>query len=314
MNGMDRDTAIREARALRGPGPSLLPGGVPPNRSVWSTGETWDTPGTLLRDDDWPPCGDEDADRLWEMAGQTLEFLYDIYGWAGINGAATDLKCLVHTGNVNAFWNGDLLTVGDGDGIYFSTFLADSTVVAHEIGHGIIQNTINLDYSGQAGALNESFGDIFGVLAEQYALGHDVHQADWLVGKGVFTDIVQGQAIRSLKSPGSAYDDPRLGRDPQPSTMAGYQNLAKDNGGAHINSGIPNYAFYLAAMGVGGHAWEQVGRVWMDVVLQRLVHPKTHFVWFAEASVRAASNRFGPDSLVRTSVEQAWRTVGVLSG
>lgn len=309
-----RDAALRASRSLMTPERAAGGATRPANRSVWDAHEGWEFPGTLVRDDGDTEVQDGEANRLWGVAGEILEFLYDIYGWSGINGCGTDLACVLHVGHAysNAFWNGELLAVGDGDQVNFTSFLVDSTVVAHEIGHGVVQNTVGLTYTGQSGALNESFGDVFGVLCEQYALDEMAVDADWLVGQGIFTPDINATALRSLKEPGTAYNDPRLGKDPQPSTMAGYWSTTEDQGGVHVNSGIPNHAFYLASMAVGGHAWEQTGRVWMDVMLRRMVGPHATFGSFALATVLAASNRFGPYSLVKTSVEQAWRQVGVL--
>lgn len=310
-----KDASVRAVRSLIAPDPELTCASVPANRSVWTASEGWSLPGTMLRDDLDPEVSDGEINRLWRMSGEILEFLYDIYGWSGVNGAGTDLPCVAHYGHAyaNAFWNGELLAIGDGDDVYFTTFLADSTVVAHETGHGIIQNTVGLEYHGQPGALNESFADVFGVLAEQYALQQAAEEADWLIGQGIFTPDVQGTALRSLKAPGTAYDDPNLGKDPQPATMAKYVQTTKDNGGVHINSGIPNHAFYLASVSVGGHAWEQTGRVWLDTVLQGRVSSTAGFLSFATATVAAASDRFGPFSQVKTSVERAWQAVGVLA-
>lgn len=104
--------------------------------------------------------------------------------------------------------------------------------------------------------MNESFSDIFGSLVKQQVLGQTAEEADWLIGEGIFTSKVKGSALRSLKAPGTAYDDPVLGKDSQPSDMSRFVQTNDDNGGVHTNSGIPNHAFYLAAVAIGGNAWE----------------------------------------------------------
>src|SRR5699024_6933438 len=116
------------------------------------------------------------------------------------------------------------------------------------------------------GALNESLSDVFGSLIKQYTLGQTAADADWLIGTGLLAPRVTGKALRSMKEPGTAYDDDVLGKDPQPSTMDGYVNTGRDNGGVHINSGIPNRAFYLVATALGGNAWERAGQIWYDVL------------------------------------------------
>src|SRR5690606_15620654 len=108
--------------------------------------------------------------------------------------------------------------------------------------------------------------DVFGALAKQYRLGQRAGQADWLIGAGLFTDAVQARALRSMAEPGTAYDDPLLGKDPQPGHMRDFVVTQEDNGGVHINSGIPNRAFHLAALALDGHAWEPAGRIWYDAL------------------------------------------------
>ena len=166
----------------------------------------------------------------------------------------------------NAFWNGERMVFGDGDGEIFTGFTGSLSVIAHELSHGVIEDEGGLVYRGQSGALNESIADVFGALVEQHHLGQTVDEASWLIGEGIFTDAVEGRALRSLAAPGTAYDDDVLGRDPQPAHMDGYVVTRDDNGGVHINSGIPNHAFYRTAMALGGHAWERAGRIWYRTI------------------------------------------------
>lgn len=127
----------------------------------------------------------------------------------------------------------------------------------------------------------------------------------------MFTDAVQGDALRSLKAPGTAYDDPRLGKDPQPATMADFIETTEDNGGVHLNSGIPNHAFYLAATALGGFAWKHAGLIWYDTILNSKLSPDCGFAAFAAATTTAATGRFGPESREVQAVRQAWQSVGV---
>ena len=160
----------------------------------------------------------------------------------------------------NAFWNGDQMVFGDGDGVIFTGFTKALDVIGHELTHGVTQFTANLDYNAQSGALNESFSDVFGSLVKQYRNGEDTASADWLIGKGILAPGIHGVALRSMKAPGTAYDDPKLGgKDPQPADMSGYVDTADDNGGVHLNSGIPNHAFFLLADQLGGNAWDDAG-------------------------------------------------------
>src|SRR5262249_60002567 len=83
-----------------------------------------------------------------------------------------------------------------------------------------------------------------------------------LIVAGLFSWRIPGDALRWMKAPGTAYDDPLLGgKDPQPAHMSNYVQTTSDNGGVHINSGIPNHAFYLAAVALGAHSWDKAGPI-----------------------------------------------------
>ena len=116
------------------------------------------------------------------------------------------------------------------------------------------------------------------VVSYLRAGGHDVDEA------------VDGeQALRSMRDPGTAYDNPVLGKDPQPAHYADRFTGSGDNGGVHINSGIPNRAFYLAATKLGGRAWETAGRIWYDTLTSGRVTPTMDFSAFAVATEAAAA-------------------------
>ena len=151
----------------------------------------------------------------------------------------------------NAFWDGGQMAYGDGDGRIFSTFI-EISVIGHEMSHGVIQFSGGLVYEGQSGALNESFADVFGAITRQHVEETGVHESDWLIGKGILGPEIQGEALRSMKMPGTAYSDALLGQDPQPYHMDFFVTTTDDNGGVHINSGIPNHAFFLYCMYMGG--------------------------------------------------------------
>ena len=141
---------------------------------------------------------------------------------------------------------------------------------------------------GQAGALNESFSDVFGSLVKQYSLKQKANKADWLIGNVLCTRKVKGIALRSMKEPGTAYDHPTIGKVPQPARMKDYVNTTSDNGGVHINSGIPNRAFYLAAIELGGYAWEKAGRIWYIALTERL-RERSNFQRAANITYEVAS-------------------------
>jgi hypothetical protein len=310
------DNQIRSAPAPAGPAADEGHGGDPPTalgptRTISDARSSTDLPGDLVRDEGADPIGDPAADEAYDGLGATWSLYHDVYGRNSVDGLGLPLDATVHFGNGydNAFWNGQRMVFGDGDGVTFRRFTVALDVIGHELTHGVTQLTAGLAYQGQSGALNESVSDVFGSLVKQRALGQDAAAADWLIGAGLFTDTVQGAALRSMKAPGTAYDDPTLGKDPQPATMADYVETTDDNGGVHINSGIPNHAFYLVALAIGGDAWQVAGRIWYDVLTGGTLTPDTDFADFSAASSVAADRLFG--AAAARAVADAWRQVGV---
>ncbi|MEW2623519.1 M4 family metallopeptidase [Streptomyces sp. NPDC048106] len=282
-----------------------------PHRTLYDTHHTQDLPGTKVREEGSDPGSDASVNRAYAGLGATFDLYLKVYGRHSIDGNGMPLDATVHFGEDydNAFWNGEQMVFGDGDGKVFLDFTIPVDVIGHELTHGVTQHTANLEYFGQSGALNESLSDVFGSLIKQYALGQTAAEADWLIGAGLLAPGVHGTALRSMKAPGTAYDDPHLGKDPQPATMEHYVRTGRDNGGVHINSGIPNHAFYLAAKALGGHAWEKAGQVWYDALTGGDLKPDAQFADFATLTVKAARERFGADEL--QAVQKAWEQVGV---
>ncbi len=210
----------------------------------------------------------------------------------------------------NAFWNGNQMVYGDGDGDLFNRFTIAIDVIGHELTHGITQYEANLTYRDQPGALNESFSDVFGTMVKQRALNQQANEADWLIGEGLFTSNVNGEALRSMKAPGTAYNDPVIGKDPQPAHMRDYAKVSYDNGGVHINSGIPNHAFYLVATEIGGYAWEKAGMIWYIVLRDRL-SSRAQFQDAANMTYQVAAELYGNGSTEQQAVKNGWNGVGI---
>ncbi|WP_144764110.1 M4 family metallopeptidase [Curtobacterium sp. 9128] len=286
-----------------------------PQRSVFDAHGTTTLPGTLVRREGSTDTGDAAVDEAYAGLGATHAFWLDVFDRVSIDGAGLPLVASVHYGSDydNAYWDGTQMVFGDGDGEVFRRFTIALDVIGHELAHGVTQYTADLTYQGQSGALNESVSDVFGSLVAQYTAGQTAEQATWLIGEGLFTPAVHGVALRSMKAPGTAYDDPVLGKDPQPATMADYLDTTEDSGGVHTNSGIPNHAFYLAATAIGGKAWEGAGAVWWDALTSPQVSASIDFAGFARVTVSAAEARFGAGSPQASAIGDAWRTVGVLS-
>jgi Zn-dependent metalloprotease len=284
-----------------------------PFRRISDAGNAEQLPGKTVRDEGAPATGDVAVDEAYDGFGATWKLYEEVYGRNSIDGAGLRLLGTVHYGEdyQNAFWNGTRMVFGDGDGEIFGRFTASLDVIGHELTHGVVEHTAALAYSGQSGALNESIADVFGVLVKQYALSQDAAAADWLIGGDLLLPGVKGVALRSMVHPGTAYDDPRLGKDPQPDNMSGFVKTTDDNGGVHYNSGIPNRAFALAATAIGGPAWEKAGRVWYDVLTGGALAADADFADFAQLTIAAAATRFGADSPEAAGVRDGWTTVGV---
>lgn len=275
-------------------------------------------PGRLVRSEGQPATGDPATDEAYDGAGSTYDLYWDIYARNSIDGNGLRIDSTVHyqRGYDNAFWNGEQMVYGDGDEDLppeqrlFNRFTIAIDIIGHELAHGVTQYEANLVYSNQPGALNESMSDVFGSLVKQRALGQTASQADWIIGQGLFTANVNGQGIRSMKAPGTAYDDPVLGKDPQPAHMQDYKSVPYDNGGVHINSGIPNHAFYLTAVEMGGNAWEKAGRIWY-VTLRDKLSSRSDFQAAARLTFEAAGELFGAGSLEQQAVRTGWSGVGI---
>ncbi|ARP74055.1 peptidase M4 [Streptomyces pluripotens] len=283
-----------------------------PHRTIYDAHHAQDLPGTQVRTEGAEPVSDATVNRAYAGLGATFELYLTAYGRHSIDDDGLPLDATVHFGEGydNAFWNGEQMVFGDGDGEIFLDFTIPVDVIGHELTHGVTQHTANLEYYGQSGALNESVSDVFGSLIKQYTLGQTATEADWLIGAGLLAPRVTGTALRSMKAPGTAYDDSTLGKDPQPARMEDYVHTNRDNGGVHINSGIPNHAFYLVAAALGGRAWERAGQIWYDVLTGGDLASDALFADFATLTVQVARERYGAGDELQ-AVQKAWEQVGV---
>ncbi len=241
------------------------------------------TPGT-------PESGDVAVDEASAGITATLEMFAEGLGRTSYDDAGAMVSITVHYGRDydNAFWDGTQLVFGDGDGEIFERFTKPVDVLGHEFAHAVTESTAGLVYRGQSGALNESVSDVFAICLKQRLLGQDAASGSWLIGEELFLPAVQARGLRDMAAPGTAYDDPRLGRDPQPDHMDRFVETTDDNGGVHINSGIPNRAFHLAAVALGGTSLEGAGQVWYAALTSGDVSPTADFAAFAAATIAAA--------------------------
>ena len=310
---------VRTVQAARAASAAEAPPGMrqlqpgPVNRSVFDAKSGESLPGLLVRKEGEAATGDPAADEAYDGLGHTHSLYADVFGRNSIDGFGMPLKATVHFGKLydNAFWDGQQMVFGDGDGEIFERFTRSLSVIGHELTHGVTQFSAGLAYRNQAGAINESVSDVFGAMVEQYVRRQSSADASWLIGEGLFTPQVEGSALRSMKAPGTAYDDDVLGKDPQPDSMDSYVRTSADNGGVHINSGIPNRAFCLVALALGGNAWEAPGQIWYDTLTGGSLPPKATFSVFAKATAASARELFGAESAEHDAVRKAWETVKV---
>ncbi len=301
---------LRGARLLMADALRAVPRGSL-HRTIYDARHAERLPGGLVREEGGKRSRDGHVNDAYDGLGATFRFYDEALGRNSIDGNGLGLDATVHYGRkyMNAFWDGHEMVFGDGDGEIFGAFTSHVDVIGHELTHGVIGYEAAFDYEDQSGALNESFADVFGSLVLQYARKQTARQASWRIGEGLLVQFPK-QAIRSLAAPGTAYDNDLLGKDPQPAHFRDYRpdDYPDDNGGVHVFSGIPNHAFYLAAMKLGGNAWEKAGRIWY-LALTDLLSRRATFGDAALATVTGADRLFGPTAV--RAVRQAWSEVGV---
>lgn len=286
-------------------------GDIKVNRSVYCAGNKMDLPGSLARSEGQKANKDKSVNKAYDGSGITWDFFYKMFGRNSIDNNGMELVSTVNFGRNynNAFWNGSQMTYGNGDGKIFTTFLIID-VIGHEISHGVTERTAGLQYYRQSGALNESFSDVFGSCIKQYSLNQTAEQADWLVGEGIWGSSVDGIALRNMLNPGTAYDDERIGKDPQPDHMDKYIDTDNDNGGVHWNSGIFNRIFANTAIKLGGHSWEKAGKIWYHTLTTKL-NKNSQFQDCANALVSSASELYGKNSKEQKTVIDCCKLVGI---
>lgn len=241
----------------------------------------------------------------------TLTFWKSTFNLDSYDNHAIEIDAVVRfmKNYVNAFFNGKQMVYGDGNK-YFNQFVKYLDVAGHEMWHAVTGDRLN--YQGQSGALNEHYSDVMGLCLELWKaeqLGQPIAVKDfhWLVGNGLITYKGQGYALRSFIAPGTAYNIPPLGKDPQPADFTGVDpNMTDDNGGVHIYSGIPNHVFYLVSMHF--QDWKGPAHFWKDC-LDTINNPDITFAEFAAFQIKKA--QADGNSEMVAALTQAWDAVKV---
>ena len=283
------------APALRAASPSL----------VYDCQQGTSTPGLPVSNPS--AAADGPTKRACEKALAVARFYLEVFGRDSIDDNHMTLVSSVHysVGFTNAFWNGAQMIYGDGDGEIFADFTNGDDVIGHELTHGVTQHSAGLVYSDEAGGLNESFSDVFGSMFRQWQSGQDVVNADWLIGKEIMgpAALARGYTcLRDLANPAAAHC-----LAPQPTHYSQYQ-AGMD---PHYSSGIPNLAFYKAAMAVGGQSWTKLGKVWYEALTNFAPSPNLSMSQFANRTRTISGNSFPNDATVSSAVDKAWTAVGL---
>lgn len=269
-------------------------------------------PGKLVRSEGQAATQDVAVNEAYNHSGTTYDFYRKLFDRNSLDGNGLTLVSSVHLGTDlnNAYWTGLQMAYGDGDGALFVRFTKSLDVVAHELTHGVITHECNLAYRNQSGALNEHFADVFGVLVKQWKKKQTAAKADWLIGADIIGPQSTARALRDM-GPGKAYEnDPEMGTDPQPKHMKHFYKGTQDYGGVHINSGIPNHAFYLFARRLGGSAWNgAAAAIWYDAMRQLSVD--SVFVDMVRVTLMIAVAKYGADSATHNALKAAWKDVGL---
>jgi Zn-dependent metalloprotease/subtilisin-like proprotein convertase family protein len=268
-----------------------------------------------------------DTDNLWNTttnqdnaaydahfgAEKTYDYYFTNHGRNSYNNAGGALKSYIHysVGYNNAFWNGSVMTYGDGDGSTFSP-LTELDICAHELTHGVTEYSSNLVYSYESGALNESFSDIFGISVDFYA---KPATANWLIGDLTYTPSTPNDALRYM-------NNPNLGGQPDTYLGTSWYTGAGDNGGVHYNSGVQNFWYYLLTVGGtgindNGFAYSVTG---IGITKASKIAYRTNSFYltsgsqYADAgfySIKSANDLYGNCSVETFAVKNAWDAVGV---
>jgi len=268
----------------------------------------------------------EDDDNIWDTdpaavgahwgTTQSYNYFLDTFNRNSYDNAGATVLTVAHYGEnlVNAFWDGERMTFGDGNGTSWSA-LTSLDIIAHEYTHAVTEHngTGGLVYLDESGALNESFSDIFGAVVEQL---YHPDGGNWLIGEDF--DLANQVGFRNIADPNTAG---------HPRTYLGLHwfDGAGDNGGVHTNSGVQNYWFYLLA--AGGSGTNEFGHTFNipAIGLQKaaaisyynLTHYMTPNATYQDAmngAINSAQILYPGDMLVNNAVVAAWCAVGLGSG
>jgi len=284
-----------------------VPGAGTAGRLIYDDQNQWNENVQFIRGEGDHAVTEHNANVAYDNLGAVRAYYHDKLGRNSIDNAGLNLVGNVNFGVDfdNAFWDPTTLVMvfGNGSNTVFKDLTGDLDVAGHELTHGVTQFTADLNYTpDQSGALNESFSDMLGTAIDASAAGRDADTHNWLIGEDIMADDLYGEALRNMAEPGTAFDNPIMGRDPQPRDMSGYFEPADP----HLMSGITNRWFYLICREIGLDA----GTLIMYQTLQNLwpnaVFNDAAVVAAAQARILAADKQVPPESaqVVRSAARQ----------
>ncbi|ALW84927.1 hypothetical protein AUC43_07380 [Hymenobacter sedentarius] len=255
-------------------------------------------------------------------AQATYDYWKNVHGRNSYDNAGAKIKSYVHYSRSyeNAYWNGSVMTYGDGATRFRP--LTSLDVCGHEIGHAVCEKTANLTYSNESGAMNEGLSDIWGASIEAYAVASlgftssgPKAKSTWLIGEEIDK---QQAALRSMS-------DPKSQGQPDYYKGINWYVGTSDNGGVHTNSGVINYWYYLIANGKSGTNEKGVAytvpAIGLDAAAKITFRMESVYMvassTYAQArtySIQAATDLYGSGSTQVTAVTAAWDAVGVTTG
>jgi Zn-dependent metalloprotease len=283
--------------------PSAFEPGVGEVRQVSDGQNQEKTDGPVLRVEDSPDVpGDLAANRIYDADGTAFAFYHTIFGRNGPSGDGRKMRSIVRFGDQwdNEAYDGEFVLVGEGD--IFPPMHKSRGVTYHERGHEFTAAANGLRYSKWPGHLNEAGSDIICFMTEQWDLQQLPKAASWLLAPELFTEGLQGRALRDglRKRRGLAFDDSILGPDPQFVDMDDFV----EHSDPHLGSSIPNGAFAEACIFHGNYSWLEIGHIWYDVWTR--MTPITTGPEYARMTVDLATERFGVNSKEREAWVYGW--------
>ena len=278
---------------------------APPADLVFDCQHGTTLPGTPIANPG--ASGDASAKRAFDETAAVVKFYQTVFGRNSLDNAGMTLISSIHfsVNYNNAGWTGSQMRYGDGDGNIFIDFTLGNDVIGHELTHGVTQYTTGLNYTNQAGGLNESVSDVFGSMFRQWQANQTVSTADWLIGKEIVGPGATARGYTCLRDMANPAAKHCLA--PQPTKFSQYHNGMDP----HDSSGIPNLAFYKAAMGIGGKSWEKAGQIWYQALTGFAPSPNMKMKAFANRTRKLSGTLFPADPSIKAAVDAAWKAVGL---